>query len=103
MIKSVVLLIVCCCFSIHLLATNASPESENTKTKQKKVISFIVSGLTPKEIVAKVIKEVKKPYKVKESATGAGTLVLSKGISMTSWGEKFIPLQLKKSLTRNAG
>ncbi len=93
MIKIFILTMICCCFCLsNSLFANDTIQSKHTK---KVETSFVVSGLTPKEIVEKVIKEVKKPYKVKKSDAVAGTLLLSKGASMTSWGEDY-PIIVKK-------
>ena len=68
---------------------------EQPKTDNVIKLNTNENPFPPSPMVEKVIKEVKKPYKVKKSDAVAGTLLLSKGASMTSWGEDY-PIIVKK-------
>lgn len=93
-----IIFITCLAVSGMLLSACAS-QQEQVKTEkasaQKDGSSFIVSGLSAKEIVEQIVKKTTKPYKVTQSDPTKGTVTLSKGVSLTSWGENY-PIKVEK-------
>ena len=68
------------------LGLPAQAEKENKKDFDP---SFVVNNLSVSEIVERIVEKTSKPYKVKEQNASMGFLLLSRGVSFTSWGAEF--------------